>query len=59
MKVLEGFLVKAMECHENSPRERPKGTSEFVFLQRLQFILDMRPGMGGGREITGSLPLLF
>lgn len=59
MKILQGFLEQAKECHENSPRGRPKGTSEFVLLQSLQFILDMRPGIGGGRKITGSLPLLF
>lgn len=41
MKILEGFLVQAKECHENSPRERPEGTSEFVLLQ---FILDMSSG---------------
>lgn len=39
-----------------SPRERPKGTSEFVLLQNFQFILDKRPGMGGGRKIAESLP---
>lgn len=38
-----------------SPRERPKGISEFVLLQNFQFILDKRPGMGGGRKIAGSL----
>lgn len=47
------------EVGGGSPRERPEGTSEFVLLQNFQFILDKRPGMGGGRKIAGSLPFSF
>lgn len=47
------------ERKKESPRERPKGTSEFVLLQNFQFILDERPGTGGGRKIARSLPFTF